>query len=560
MQPNEFGQLLKKYRLSGVDPDSGGKLTQERLAELLDIKAGIVGYSGVRVSNWERGEEVIGQEKRDLLVGLLLVLYLCRGIKTLAEADDLLFSGNYRYLDENEAAQINEDWRKSKQVVRASFHEDIPQEPNIRLTITQQLFGKLGKVFPKIANQKKETVAPTAPVQMYSSACGDKGIDLGKHRLLISTAFGTYFAGLLERDGNHILLENQIQCPVPQGQEKLLPIERIFWAFHYPKGPRMVIIAAEGGMGKSTLAAKIARCLSEEQIVDMVLGDSAKSQQMDLLTGKIQSLDQGYYDPLSCYQRLCSQLGVPFVPDQESSKSLLTKISDRLVGRRALIILDNLETIDERGELIRGLTRLINKDVRILITTRQLNGITPLTSNLMTVTLNPLIEPALAKRFLHWHVDHFGQEHTALQTLTADLENLGLLNLLIQRTGGIPLLMQLFLSDVTRYSWAYLEQIPHIYGHELLNYLYATRWAELHTLQDAGRFSQELLHWLANEQRLSRKVSFARLSDWSQTKGRADLLAAALELLHERFLIINQDNKHGNFVLFPSLVQFLYGI
>ena len=206
MHPNEFGQLLKKYRLGSVDPDSGGKLTQERLAELLDTRASVIGYSGVRVSNWERGEEVIGQEKRDLLVGLLLVLHLCRGIKTLAEADDLLFSGNYRFLDENEAAHINADWQKSKQVVRASFHEDIPQDPYIRLTITQQIFGKLGKVFPKIAGQKKENLTPTTPVQMYSSACGDKGIDLGKHRLLISTAFGTYFAGLLERDCNHIHL------------------------------------------------------------------------------------------------------------------------------------------------------------------------------------------------------------------------------------------------------------------------------------------------------------------------------------------------------------------
>lgn len=555
---SEFGRLLKKYRNDSSDPERGGKLTQERLAELLESRAGVPGYSGVRVSNWERGEEIIGQDKRELLVGLIRVFYVCGGIKTLAEANALLFAGDYRDLSLDETAQINKDWHKSReQEGQSVFRGDDGKEDKKKAVGLRGLATKINAVFRQFF--RAQTTLPTTPVrlQMYAPACGDKGIDLGDQRLLVSTSFGAYFTGLLERGHNYIQLENQIECPTPKGQEQLSPLERIFWALHYPKGPRILIIAGEGGMGKSTLTAKIVRCLSEEQIIDMILGDSAKNQQVDIFTGKTNRLEPGLYSPMSCYERLCNQLGLPLARDEEDVKQILTRISDRLIGRRALIIVDNLETVEEKEELLYGLNRLVNKDIRVIVTTRQVSDFASLSSSVMTIHLKPIVEVANAQTFLHWHINHFAGEHPALQNTARDLDNAKRIQGLIGKTGGIPLLLQLVISDIARYSWNYLDQLPYIFGNELLNYLYQARWEELEKSGEQGILAQQILHWVATEQYRGRRVSFARLADWAQREGKSNLLTAVLQLLYERFLIVNQDPEQGNFVIFPSLTEFL---
>src|SRR5262249_43178171 len=98
-------------------------------------------------------------------------------------------------------------------------------------------------------------------VILFPTDCGNKGIELAQQRLLISSAFGPYFAGLLERDHSYVDLESQIDSPSLVGQRGLAPLQRIYWALQYPRSHPIVMIAAEAGMGKSTLAARIVRCL-----------------------------------------------------------------------------------------------------------------------------------------------------------------------------------------------------------------------------------------------------------------------------------------------------------
>lgn len=108
-----FGHLLYKYRRQAKDPDRGGQLTQERLAELLEFHAELPGYTGVRVSNWERGGangETIRHDHRDLLVGLIRVLHQCDGIKSPQEANEWLTAGDYRDLNEAEIQIIDAVW------------------------------------------------------------------------------------------------------------------------------------------------------------------------------------------------------------------------------------------------------------------------------------------------------------------------------------------------------------------------------------------------------------------------------------------------------------------
>lgn len=405
--------------------------------------------------------------------------------------------------------------------------------------------------------KKREPPQPSG-VSLYPSGCGDKSIDLGQQRLLVSSAFGTYFAGLLERDHSYVGLKGQVECPAPPGQATLDPLQRIYWAMQYSKGPQILVIAAEGGMGKSTLAAKIVRCLFSEHSVDMILGDSAKTQKVDPISGMVTDLTPSYYDITSFFERLCSQLGLPYQPERTGKRRALGDIRDRLEGRRAVIVVDNLETVSRGEELLRSLQTLCTRDTRVIVTTRRSSGLTDRMSGILVVHLQPLKDFEDARHFLRWHIQTHSDEHPGLRELERDVENKRRVHRLIERTGGIPLLMQLVLSDVARSSWDYIEKLPHLFGEELLGFLYATRWEELQDLGNDGVVAQHLLRWVAREQYRGKKVTFNRLRKWSVENEGIQSPQVVLRLLQERFLIVNHDSKRGNFALFPSLVEFLY--
>ena len=411
--------------------------------------------------------------------------------------------------------------------------------------IVSKLLSKIGREPPPSSPE---------PVGPYSPDCGNKGIDLGQERLLVSTAFGSYFAGLLEREQSYVSLKGQIECPLIKGVEKWEPIQRIFWALQQPKGPRLLIIAADGGMGKSTLAAKVVRCLFEEQAVDMILGDSAKTQRVDPTTGELTRIKPGFYSVVTFYTRVCEQLGLPSVGDK---KQALVAIKDRLFGRRAVIVVDNLDTVERGDELLHSLQALATRDIRVVVTTRNVKGLKELTTGILVVHLLPLTELEVVQTFLQWHIRQHQDENPRLRTLLGDLKDKKRLRWLIERTGGVPLLIQLVFSDVARFSWEYLEELPHLFGNELLSFLYQARWDELGSLGTEGRMARDLLRWVAGEQYKGKKVTFRRLTEWAQTQGKTDLLTDSLHLLYERFLIVNHNPKHGDFALFPSLVEFI---
>lgn len=122
-----FDELLRKYRRNATDPDFGGKLTQKRVAELLEFRANLPFYTNVRVGNWERGVEKINHENRELLVALIELLHFCSGISALAEANELLQAGGYRNLDDAEMATVNVAWLAEALEEKRPFIEAVPQ-------------------------------------------------------------------------------------------------------------------------------------------------------------------------------------------------------------------------------------------------------------------------------------------------------------------------------------------------------------------------------------------------------------------------------------------------
>ena len=103
---SRFGESLCLYRRQSSDRERGGRLTQERLGELLGLEMGDMGYTGAAVSEWERGKSQIHKDHRKVLVALIKVLHRNEGLKSTTEADTLLLSGNYRPLDADEKMSI----------------------------------------------------------------------------------------------------------------------------------------------------------------------------------------------------------------------------------------------------------------------------------------------------------------------------------------------------------------------------------------------------------------------------------------------------------------------
>lgn len=412
-------------------------------------------------------------------------------------------------------------------------------------SLSSGLLDRLGRPKPPPA---------AGEINFFPATCGGRGIELAEQRLLVSTAFGTYFAGLLERQEIYLNLAGQISVQAGFGQAGLEPLQRLYWALQAPRGPRLVVIAAEGGMGKSTLAAKLVRCLFEENAVDMILGDSAKSQLVNPTSGEVASLSPGYYDPAGFFERLYAQLGLPAEAGPARSGPAIRFIRDRLEGRRAVILVDNLETVSRGMELLTILHQLAARDVRVIVTTRTVTGLTH-PADLLLVQLNSLQQLESARDFLRWHIQRYAAEQPDLRRLEPDLLQPARLHPLIKHTGGIPLLMQLVLSDVARFSWPHVDHLPQLFGAELLNFLYRQRWDELGQLGQPGQQARQLLQFVSAEQYRGQTITFDRLAQWAASGEM--LPQPALTLLHERFLLVNYDVRRGNFAVFPSLTEFL---
>jgi hypothetical protein len=124
MSGDKFGALLRKYRRQTTDPQYGGGLTQDRLADFLSQELGIT-YSRGAISDWERGNSQFHNDDRDLMVGLISVLQQHKGIDNLEQVHEWLAAGNYRPLGREECQQISSDW--SLEPVEIAIEPQQPQ-------------------------------------------------------------------------------------------------------------------------------------------------------------------------------------------------------------------------------------------------------------------------------------------------------------------------------------------------------------------------------------------------------------------------------------------------
>jgi transcriptional regulator with XRE-family HTH domain len=120
-----FGAMLCFYRGRTADEVTGKPFSQDKLADKLSEKTREI-FTRNHISNWENGKMPPNFHDRSILMAIVEVLYVHKGIRTLAEANDLLAAGDYRILDREEVGKINVEWATQDQMGSPLPSENLP--------------------------------------------------------------------------------------------------------------------------------------------------------------------------------------------------------------------------------------------------------------------------------------------------------------------------------------------------------------------------------------------------------------------------------------------------
>ena len=120
-----FGKALKLYRRDCRDPEYGGMLTQERLAELLSARTDDASYpSASTLAYWEADKNLPDAfKRRDALIALIGLFAELGPLKTTREANQFLAAGGYAALSEEECIAI---WGKNAKGADVAPAPEVP--------------------------------------------------------------------------------------------------------------------------------------------------------------------------------------------------------------------------------------------------------------------------------------------------------------------------------------------------------------------------------------------------------------------------------------------------
>ena len=428
-------------------------------------------------------------------------------------------------------------------------YEKVARDLNVESRTSQRYQQQAIKNLTRIINDQEARSRQTVSI-----SCGDDSFDLTYRRPFVSTQFGSYFTSMFEMTNGYLQIDGQIDCPSYQGIGLLPPLQKIQYLFRLPKGPRIIFLAGNGGSGKTTLAVKLLKCLFSEEDADFILGESAKTAIVDVNTGDVKSVLPGFYNSQSFYHKIYQQLGLPENIDFANTRLLLKRIKSRLKMNkyRAVLILDNLETLNRRDVeiLMNTLRPLLCREIRVLITTRNIEY---MPDNTYVVNLRPLSNLTV-RPFLEWHIHQHSEQIEGLSSLAEQLDGQKAEKLAMV-SGGIPLIIQLLLSNVCLYSWAYLDR-PLPIGVSVLEFLYQQHWDEFSQQGAIGIQIQALAKFVVTRQKNGQMTLLQDIQQWGSENSYADV-APLLKPLQDRFLIIQRGNLAKEFVTFPSFIDFV---
>ncbi len=195
-----------------------------------------------------------------------------------------------------------------------------------------------------------------------------------------------------------------------------------------PEDPWLVALAGIGGIGKTSLADKVAR-----QIIPTLRFDDV--YWLDIEPG---TLSGRYHSSQGALQRLLSDLLLQLFPHGAISVATdaqrLTAARRRLKERPALVIVDNLETVTDMALLLHSLSDLANPSKFLLTTRVQISR---------QVSVFPIVVDELtladAADFIRFQARETGIEEVAEAT-GADIADI------YRLTGGNPLALKIVVS------------------------------------------------------------------------------------------------------------------
>lgn len=246
--------------------------------------------------------------------------------------------------------------------------------------------------------------------------------------------------------------------------------------------PWILAVEGMGGIGKTSLADALARRLAHEIHFRNIAWITVR-QRLFRLTGDVKTASKRpNLTPAGLVDRLLDQFALKSL-QRHPPKEKLAGLRSYLKENRALIVIDNLETITDYHALIPRLRELTNPS-KFLITTRySLQG----ESGVYIYPLKPLSQEATAALI------RYEARNQGLLELAQAPEDV--LATLYRVTGGNPLAVKLIVGKLHTFSLpVVLERLTEAQGksvQKLLDFLHAEAWRSLRS--DAQRLMQALL-------------------------------------------------------------------
>lgn len=272
------------------------------------------------------------------------------------------------------------------------------------------------------------------------------------------------------------------------------------------QGTAVIVIDGLGGMGKTALAAELARRALAKGWFTGLVGDSAKQE---ILTGgQIVQLKEATLDFDSLLNGIARQLGQWEIPtlSKEEKGQALTRL---LRQNKYLVMVDNLETAENANALVVQLRHLLNGS-RAIVTSRQ-----KVQHNFVrSISLSGLTaEDSLI--FLHTDATQRGVQ----QILNTSEEKLLQIHLV---TGGAPLALKLVVAQAGFLDLDLIVKRLQQAGSNLYPYIFRESWQQL------SGAAQRLLIYIGRT--VVTNVSWEELSHVGITNDEDILLEAVAQL------------------------------
>lgn len=214
-------------------------------------------------------------------------------------------------------------------------------------------------------------------------------------------------------------------------------LQSLLNALRDPDRYQVIAVYGLGGIGKTALAREAAECCRAEKLFYHIVWMSAKTERFEGDGAHKLAVSSFSFDDV--LNEIARQCHVPHLT-KLSLQEKITNIQQILASRRTLVVLDNMETVKDREELVGQFVNLLTEQTKVLLTSR--HHITR--TNTFEMHLQGLL-PENGELFMR--SEGRSQGASAVTEAPSDM-----LQTIVKVCGGAPLAMKLIVSQLKRRS------------------------------------------------------------------------------------------------------------